>query len=221
MTTRRNDNLAAALRLALHENLKKINTVMPGVIVEYDDTTRRATVRSALRNLLHDGQQVQRPLIRNAPVWFPEAGGYSIRYQLSAGDNVLLLFSQRGLDEWRSSHTESAPGVGPILSENDAIVLPGLGRQPQSAAAVDDALVLNGPGGYLALKDDVVETNMPVSIKADSEVSTLPTAGEDYEGRLVHLRTASGTELWFCRSNGADGRGRPNSWEWVELTGGP
>ena len=217
--TRRNDNLAAALRVALHENMKRINSAMPGEIVEYDDTTRLATVRGSLRMLLKNGEQVQRPVVRNAPVWFPEAGGYSIRYPLTAGDSVLLIFSQRGLDEWRSSHAESAPGIGPILSYRDAIVLAGFGppppapRHPNLApAAVEDALVLNGPGGYLAIKDDAVETDMDVTLKADTEVGTLPSAGEAYEGRMVHLRTSGGTELWFCRKDGA------TSWSWVELT---
>lgn len=210
--TRRNDNLAAALRVALHENMKRINSAMPGEIVEYDDTTRLATVRGSLRMLLKNGEQVQRPVVRNAPVWFPEAGGYSIRYPLTAGDSVLLLFSQRGLDEWRSSHAESAPGIGPILSYRDALVLAGFGSAGDSAPAVEDALVLNGPGGYLAIKDDAVETDMDVTLKADTEVGTLPAAGEAYEGRMVHLRTSGGTELWFCRKDGA------TSWSWVELT---
>ena len=211
--TRRNDSMATAVQIAIRENLKRVNTAMPGKIVEYDADTRRASVRGSLRLLTRDRRVLRRPVINNVPVLFPEAGGYSIRFPLSEGDNVLLIFNQRGLDHWKVAHLESSPGLGPILAERDAVALAGFGAAGNSPPAVEDALVLSGPNGYLAVTEDVVETDMEVTIKADTEVETLPVASEEYEGRLRHLRTGTGTQLWFCRKNGA------TTWEWVELTG--
>ena len=214
MTSQRDDTLPAAIRISVENQLMELNTVLPGEVVEYDPDSRRASVRGTIRLLLTDGSEISRPLIRNAPVIFPEAGGYSIRFPLSEGDSVLLLFSQRGLDNWKRSHDESAPGLGPIMSENDAVVLAGFGAAGSSAPAVSDSLVLNGPGGYLALASDRVETNMDIEIVASSTPGTLPAAAEEYEGQLRHLRTATGSQLWFCRQSGA------SSWEWVDILSG-
>ena len=213
MVRARNDTLGSAILISIVEALKEVNTVLPGIVEEYDADNRTATVRAAINVLMRDGSQRLRPLVQDAPVVFPEAGGYSIRYPLAEGDSVLLLFSQRGLDSWKRSHALAAPGLGPIFSENDAIVLAGFGTAGASAPAVDDALVLNGPGGYLAVRNNVVETDMSFVLKAEATASTLPAASAAYEGRMVHLRTATGTQLWFCHKDTA------TTWAWAELTG--
>lgn len=213
MVRARNDTLGSAILISIVEALKEVNTVLPGIVEEYDADARIASVRGAINLLMPDGRQLVRPLVQDAPVVFPEAGGYSIRYPLAVGDSVLILFSQRGLDSWKRVHALSAPGLGPLFSENDAIVLAGFGAAGNSAPAVDDALVLNGPGGYLAVRDNVVETDMSVVLKAEATSGSLPTAGSAYEGRMVHLRTATGTQLWFCHKDTA------TTWAWAELTG--
>ena len=77
--------------------------------------------------VLHDGTQVERPVISNAPVWFPMSGAFALLFEPQVGDSVTLLFSQRGLARWKQTHGMSAPGVDGMLSYQDAIVFPGLG----------------------------------------------------------------------------------------------
>ena len=119
--------LPAAIPRVLRQWLLNLNTAMPGEIISYDATTRTASVRGQISVELGDGRQVERPVISNAPVWFPMAGGFAMLFEPQVGDSVTLLFSMRGLSRWKQTHGMAPPDADGMLSYQDAIVFPGLG----------------------------------------------------------------------------------------------
>ena len=142
MVNRRPDNMSALLRIAFEELMKGVHTVMPGVIVNYDSTTRRARVQGSLHLLKDDFQTtIQRAVISNVPVLFPLSSAFGLTFDLSAGDPVLLCFSQRGLSRWKQTHDPSPPDVDGFFSERDAIAIAGFGpagkASPHSSIEAD------------------------------------------------------------------------------------
>ena len=126
-------SFSEALAFWWREQLKDLYTAMPGVIVDYNGGTRRATVLPALDMIAADGEVYQRPLIGNVPVLTPGGGGYTLLLPLKQGDPVLLLFAMRGIAHWKRHHTAGLPirsehpTRGHLLDINDAIAVPAFG----------------------------------------------------------------------------------------------
>ena len=142
-----NDSAARVIPKAIERALKGINTAMPGEVISYDADTRRANVRGSIQLLMVDGTTVDRPVIANAPVVFPMSGTFAMTWPLHAGDPVLLVFSQRGIGNWKREHAQSPPAVDSLLSERDAMVIPGFGpsgmHEPDiRIVATDDSLTV-------------------------------------------------------------------------------
>ena len=129
-------NLALSLRFAIRQSLKDVYTCMPGVVQQYDPHTRRAVVRGALRIVTTDGREIERVAIRNVPVVFPSGGGFALTFPLRPGDPVLLVYSQRGLSEFKRTLDVSAPDVDGFFSEKDAIAIPGFGPHGPETAGI-------------------------------------------------------------------------------------
>ena len=127
------DSLTEALEFWWREHTKDIYTAMPGVIVDYNGGTRRATVLPALDIVAADDTAHQRGLIGNVPVLTPGGGGYTLLLPLQRGDPVLLLFAMRGLGLWKQNHAaglpvrSERPTPGDLLDVNDAIAIPAFG----------------------------------------------------------------------------------------------
>ena len=66
-------------------------------------------------------------MISNVPVVFPVAAEFALLYPLAVGDSVLLVFSMRGLSRWKATHGMAAPDTEGMLSQQDAMAIPGFG----------------------------------------------------------------------------------------------
>lgn len=100
--------LAELLRTALDSRLLDLHTAMPGTIVSYDASTQTATVQPGIRRSLDDTLETL-PSIPNVPIAWPAGGGMGLKFQLSAGDSVMLVFSEASFSTWRTSGQISDP----------------------------------------------------------------------------------------------------------------
>ena len=171
----RYDTPTAVLDFVLREWSKKLYTVMPGNVVSFDANTRRASVRGAIDVLTKDDRQLERVVIRDVPVVFPQGGGYSMRFPLAAGDPVLLLFSQIGIENWKKTHERSTP-VLQRFQESDAICVPGFGPFIQPLLTGMD---VREAGTYRPSNggDDVALSAGDVFPKADGEHVSFSSVG--------------------------------------------
>ena len=106
--------------------LNSLYTVIPGVIEDYDATGPSATIKLSIRRVFSDGSSLPSVPIYKVPVCFPRSQDAAISWPLRSGDSVLVLFSQRSLDDWVNGSGESAPLDPRTFDINDAIALPGL-----------------------------------------------------------------------------------------------
>lgn len=141
------------LKQVVNYGLTNIHTCLPGEIVDYDYTQQKAKVQPLLRKRYADGTIQSLPEITNVPVVFPSGTGFSMHWPLNAGDNVLLLFSERSLDNWLSTGGEVAPIDPRKFDLSDAIAIPGLIPFPQTTAPQDNT-ALNIVMGNARMKID-------------------------------------------------------------------
>lgn len=112
----------------------QIHTTMPGTIVSYNPTTMTAVVQPALQ-VIHtqiDGtrQPTTITTISDVPVMFPGGGSHLLTFPVTAGDDCLIVFAERSIDNWFAHGGTQQPSDWRMHDINDAFVLVGTRSQP-------------------------------------------------------------------------------------------
>ena len=80
---------------ALKEEIQtSMHCALPGVVDSFDADTQTVSVRPMLK------QKKDLPMIRNVPVFFPGTRENAVTWQISAGDECLLVFADMDIDRW-------------------------------------------------------------------------------------------------------------------------
>ena len=149
------------LKLVLREWSLGLYTCMPGVVTKFNSSLRTASVRGVIDILMDSGKRQKRVDVVNVPVVLQGGGGHSIRFPIKAGDFVLVVYSMRGLDEWKRTHKDRvAPTPEVRFRERDAIAIPILpGADVSPPAVAGDAVVIqkDDASRYIALTDKGIE----------------------------------------------------------------
>lgn len=109
-----------------------VNTSMPAKVTGVDrlGTDQTIDVMPMINDSFNDGTNVEFPPIYDVPLIFPSAGGGLLSFPIAVGDTVLLIFSQKSLDEWMESRSFGNTGFTPAdkrrYALNDAIAVAGL-----------------------------------------------------------------------------------------------
>ena len=107
------------------------NAVQIGIIEAFDPATQTATIRIAIKKIISeeaDGTKIlkEHPLIMQCPVMTYFGGNSFISCPIAAGDNCIVLFCDRDIDEWLYSGGVQAPNSRRIHDINDAIAIVGI-----------------------------------------------------------------------------------------------
>lgn len=137
----------------LEDFSNSLNTCIPGYIESYDAKTKTATAIVPFVDYFDngDGDAIEH---KWSPVpgfvVFARGGGWTITHPLKKGDPVLVVFSQRSIDEWAASDgkTEISPQELENHSSSDAFFIAGLFPEKNaSGKANDDDLILSHEDG--------------------------------------------------------------------------
>lgn len=120
------DSIVDALNDFLIDKFADLHTCMPGKIDKYEYSTQRAQVKPLLKRALKDGTQIEYPSISGVPVVFPCTLSTGITFPINSGDLVLLLFSEKSLDNWVFSGDTSDTEKAKLHDLSDAIAIPGI-----------------------------------------------------------------------------------------------
>ena len=118
-----------AILFALDEWARQhLHTAMPGLVRAYDARTLRARVQPALNAMIAmpDGstEAQERVSIYDVPVQWPGGGGFVFHCDLNPGDQVWLMFSERGLGEFKRTLTIADPPPLVMFATRDAVAYP-------------------------------------------------------------------------------------------------
>lgn len=205
----RTPTLANVLRGAIEAQLARVHVSLPGRVERYDATKQLVDVKPLLQETVTDADGNETPeslpVICNVPVVFPGAGGFRLTFPVAIGDTVLLVFTDRSLDEWLARGGELEPAHLRRHHLSDAVALPGLHpfSAPWTGAAADGLtlgkdggaqvkvtdvdVVLNGGTRRVARKDD------PVSVDLSGMTLTGTIAGSPATFTVGPGSSAAGT----------------------------
>jgi hypothetical protein len=139
-------DLTDFMREFLDYYFAQVHTSLPGVVVEYDASKRRATVQPSLKRRAGNKEYITFPLLIDVPVQFPGTKRWSIHFPLEEGDEVAVFFSERALEVWKGVGQDAIEDPDPRRYDLcDAYCTPGL--QPQEFIAATE------PGLQILHKD--------------------------------------------------------------------
>ncbi|APH54841.1 Phage-related protein [Granulibacter bethesdensis] len=190
------DNIKQILKNLIASHCDRINTTMPGTIVSYDTTTRRAVVQLSLSKTSPDAEIIKAPRIVDVPVVFPSVGTVGITWPLHPGDGVMLHFCQRSLENWKDAGSDIVDNFRQT-NITDAIAVPGLAHSKATAPAHAEnmviafgsasleltpsgGIVLNAPGGFTikgAVSGDQDAVFGGISVKTHAHTGVQPGSG--------------------------------------------
>ena len=181
-----------------------VNTCMMGMVDTYDSATKRARVQPALRTRIapagdSPGELKVKPLLLNVPLRQISTGGHMVHHQVDKGDVVLVMFSQRGLNQFKSQWGQiSDPDKGSFFAYRDAVAIP---WGVETIAPVSDrGVVIQSESGNTfvhLLNDDHVEARVGsnyVKITSDGHIQIESNASVTIDAPTITLRGA--TDTW-------------------------
>lgn len=125
--------LASNIKQGVETRLKDLHTSIPGIIESFDAEKQLATVQPAIKRMFitREGNTEiltpsDLPILINVPVIFPRGGGFSLTFPVKKGDECLLTFCERSIDNWHNTGKIEVPGAKRFHSLSDAACFVGL-----------------------------------------------------------------------------------------------
>lgn len=161
---------------------QNIYTNIPAIVVGISkfESEQVVDVQPCISRVYTDGVVIEPPVIRDAPVVFPSGGGGLMSFPIKAGDNVLVCFSMRSLDEWiEGSGSLATPQATRYCSMNDAIAIPCLYTKSSNLTPNKDDVEIkfNDLSFKLELGGDISLANPSYSLKLKANGDVLHSSG--------------------------------------------
>jgi len=164
-------SFVGALQAVINAQILQMFTAMPGQIQAYDKSLGTVDVQPCIkRKYIKDDEVVDLPIINNVPVCFPRAGQAALTFPLARGDYVMLVFSQRSLERWKTQGGTVEAGDPRHHDLSDAMAIPGVypGSVPLAGADGDNPVLQN----TVASKIIVRKTEVEVAVGAGKLIVT-------------------------------------------------
>lgn len=157
------DDDAAAVRAEVESTVLDVHTSMPGIIQSFDADKQTAVVKPATQKFFRGKGFVEIRQLVDVPVQFPRGGGFVLTFPVAAGDECLLVFSERSIDHWFETGRVSPPSDTRTHSLSDGFAVVGVSSLPHvvtdfNASAVElrslngAAKVQIASGGAISIK---------------------------------------------------------------------
>jgi hypothetical protein len=152
--------VAAEPTLSDYMNLMKrdvslsINCVQIGTIQNYNAVTNTASVKINFLRQLANGDKIEYPVLEDCPVFILNGGGASITFPIAKGDQCIILFNDRNIDNWYLDGSIKEPRDNRVHSIADGMVLVGISDSAHAIVAPTQSACLNGGSNKVAIKND-------------------------------------------------------------------
>lgn len=143
--------------------LKDLHTCMPGIIASFDPVTQTASVQPAIKRIFTEKGALNLPVCVDVPVAFPGGGDFFLTFPVKVGDECILLFSERAIDNWHASGGTQTPAEYRLHDLSDGLAIVGLNSQPHKIPAFNatDTEFRNRTGTtHVQIKPDGTITNL-------------------------------------------------------------
>ena len=137
----------------------EIHTMLPGIIESVDLTKMTCTVQPAVQaTVTNDAggrENANLPIATDVPIVFLNGGGYTATFPVSPGDECLLIFAERCIDNWWQEGGVQSQFEHRMHDLSDAFALVGGFSQPKRISNISASTVqLRSNDGTLFVEID-------------------------------------------------------------------
>lgn len=161
----------------------EMRKAVPGIIQSFDPDTVTCVVEVGIYGGLNFAQaanyndrgkeaSVPYPLVLDAPVVFPHGGGCTLTFPIKAGDECLVIFSDRSLDFWWQSGGTQMAATKRRHDFSDAFVIPGPQSQTKKISGISTSAVqlrTDDAGAFVELNPG----NHAINLKTSGDLTAL------------------------------------------------
>lgn len=185
------------LQLLKRDIFVSMNAVKIGQINSFDPAKKTAEVQILFKGMRADGTIFSNPQLVDCPVFTPQGGGAFLQLPIAAGDQCIVIFSDRNLDYWFQSGGESVPADERCHDLSDGIALVGVNALTSAMEAYDPEeakfgygeAVFGLKGGKLTMRNPTTDllTLLLAFIDVLKTLSTDPGGGPLNAGSIAAL----------------------------------
>jgi hypothetical protein len=183
--------VAAEPTLSDYMNLMKrdvslsINCVQIGTIQTYNEVSNTASVKINFLRQLASGDKIEYPVLEDCPVFILNGGGASITFPIAPGDQCLILFNDRNIDNWYLDGSIKEPRDNRVHSIADGMILVGISDSAHAIIAPSQSACLNGGSKKIAIKNDATDLKTLLLSLIDAIVAMTQTIAGGGGGTTV------------------------------------
>lgn len=171
---RRNEQIAGGEEEAhaaqIEGRLANLHTCLPGIVASFDVATQTASVQPAIKRIWAEAGAVSLPLCVDVPVVFPGGGDFFLTFPVKPGDECLLVFSERCIDQWYVSGGVQPPADYRRHDLSDAFAIVGVNSQPRKLANVQTTgaeLRTRDRSTYIRLENGTIHVKGNIVLEGD------------------------------------------------------
>lgn len=181
-------------------------TAIPGIIQSVNLTQMTCVVQPAIQAVVYDqnnnASNVNLPLLLDVPIVFPGNNKFTITFPLVIGDEVLVVFSSRCIDNWwQSGAYNTTTGINPVpqaemrmhdLSDGFAIPGPKSLQNVVPSISSTDLQIRNAAGSsYISITSEgnVKITAPTITFTGNLNVTGAIVATGEVTGNSIPLST--------------------------------
>lgn len=157
-------NLASVIKQGIESHVKELHTSIPGIIETFDPEKQLASIQPAVKRIFitRDGETEilapsELPILINVPVIFPRGGGFSLTFPVKKGDECLIMFCERSIDNWHKTGKVEVPGARRFHSLSDATAIVGLSslvNKVPNYSSTDVQIKADDNSTFISLNED-------------------------------------------------------------------
>ena len=140
-------DLTGSLNFVIEKALKSTDDMLPAMVVAFDRTKNRMTVKPLINLITTGGQRVSRAMLASVPVLQIGGGGFVLNFPFKPGDLGWIKSNDRDISLFLQSYSESAPNTKRIHSFEDAVFIPDVMRGWTIAGEDESGVVLQSLDG--------------------------------------------------------------------------
>lgn len=169
--------------------LANVHTCCPGIIDSFDPATLTAQVQPAVRKLYfpdgEDGIWMDLPLLVDVPVVVLGGGGFALTFPIRSGDECLLLFAERSVDNWHETGNVSEQAHAGMHSLHDAFALVGVRSKAHLITGYNnEGVELRSEDGQTVVRLDL---DGELHLKQGDNSFDMTLAGVEIAGSTIRL----------------------------------
>ena len=190
--TSRTENFSSFINSAISSRLKDLHTCLPAIVESFDPVTQTLEIQPAISRIYSGGKEVPLPKLINVPLVTLQTAQFSITMPVKAGDECLVIFSERSIDAFYKTGEVSPPNDLRFHDLSDGFAILGISSEPNVITNYDpDNVEIRNADASVAVTlkpTDEIIIKAPTKITLDTPLVECTGDVKDSKGTMDSLR---------------------------------